>query len=179
MYLFFHRLRILLTIAFVVALGGGIFYFISLQTFEDNVKKFNLQVTVAVATEIQNALMNVTRTVEAPMNRFQVVILGENESLEALALRYGTTLRAIQIANGIDLSVTEGSGNRLIVPVNIAELNPPRIVEIYVAQIGDTLPAIADRRRMSLQQLEQDNPVLVQRGLIPGDLVFVSIELLT
>ena len=179
MYLFFHRLRIFLSVVIVLAIAAGVVYVILLRTYEERVNNFYQQVTVAVATAVQNTLYEVTRTAEAPLNRFQLVTVGPGESLETVAKRYGTSLLTLQIANGLDSNVTSGDGSTLVVPLNMETLNPPRVFNVYTAQYGDTLASIAEGQHMSLSLLQEDNPVLAQRGLIPGDIVFVSIELLT
>ena len=85
MYVFLHRLRILLTIVIVVVFAGGIYVLITANDYQARLATYNLQVTAAVATAIQNAVFDVTRTVEAPQNRYQVVTLGQNTDLQMLA----------------------------------------------------------------------------------------------
>ncbi len=54
------------------------------------------------------------------------------------------------------------------------QLDPPRrFKKPYKAQKGDELAAIAARNGITLQILEQDNPILAKRGLNPGDIVFI------
>lgn len=177
MYLFWYRLRIVLTILIVAGVAGGIFYFIQIRTYEDNLARYNIQVTAAVATAIQDALYNVTRTAEAPLNPFRLVQLGQNENLEALALNYGTTLEILQIVNGLGPEVVVGNGETIVVPVGIQTLEPLRTFTVYTAQSGDTLRSIAERNSVPLTLLEHDNPLLAQRGVSPGDLVFVGLVL--
>jgi LysM repeat protein len=141
-------------------------------------ENFNAQLTVAVATAVQEALLDATRTVEAPMNRYLYMHVAEGESLEALAEQYGSTLEVLQTVNQFDASVEEGDGGRVVVPVNLDELDPPRWVDTYTAILGDTLENIAERNGVPLSLLEFDNPVLAQRGVIPGDTVFIGIEII-
>lgn len=131
-----------------------------------------------MATAVQRALYNVTRTAEAPLSRFRLMRLDENASLQELADQNGTTLEILRTVNQIAPDVIEGNGGLLIVPLNLKELDPPRVMQVYIAQLGDTLESIADRNGLPLSLLEFDNPVLASRGLIPGDSVFVGTEII-
>ena len=55
MSLFLYRLRILLTIVFVVVIAGAIFTLVSVNSYQERVATYHVQVTAAVATAIQNA----------------------------------------------------------------------------------------------------------------------------
>lgn len=177
MFLFWYRLRIVLTIVVVAAVAGTIFYYIQVTTYESNLARYNVQLTVAVATAIQDAFYDLTRTAEAPGNLYQVVQLGENEDLEQLAERYGTTLTILQIVNGFGSNVVRGNGETIIVPVGLQVLEPLRTISIYRALPGETLATIAERNKIPLTLLEFDNPLLAQRGVVPGDLVFIGLIL--
>jgi hypothetical protein len=74
---FLYRIRFLIFLLIVVAVAGGIYYFISQRTYEQNLAIFETQVEAAVATAVENALINVTRTAEAPLNTFQLIQLGQ------------------------------------------------------------------------------------------------------
>ncbi len=176
--MFLYRLRIFLTIALVLSAVGVIFYSISLSTYNEGLDNYNRQLTVAVGTAIGDALLNVTRTAEVPMNRYQLLQLGEHQDLQAVADKYGTTLDLLRFVNQIDSSVTEGNGELIIVPVNVDELTPPRVLQVYIAQEGDTLMSIAQRNDLPVEILEYDNPVLAERGVIPGDTVFLGTQVI-
>lgn len=173
----FYRLRMLLTIIVVVGITVAIFYYVSLRDYEVNVTRFHLQVTAAVATSVQEALYTITRTAEAPGNAFVLVQLGQNENLDQLARRYGTTLDILRIVNGLAPDVTTGNGETVVMPIAIQTLEPLRTITVYTARQGDTLESIAERYITPLELLERDNPMLAQRGLVPGDIVFVGLEL--
>ena len=173
----YYRLRFLLTIIVVVGITGAVFYYISLRDYEASIERFHLQVTAAVATSVQETLYSVTRTAEAPGNVFQIIQLGQNENLDQLARRYGTTLEILQIVNGIAPDVTTGNGETVVMPIAIQVLEPVRTITVYKVQQGDTLASIAERYIIPLELLERDNPMLAQRGLIPGDTVFVGLEI--
>lgn len=173
----YYRLRLLLTIIVVAGITGAIFYFVSLRDYEANVARFNLQVTAAVATSVQEALYSVTRTAEAPGNAFLIIQLGQNENLDQLARRYGTTLEIFQIVNGFAPDVTTGNGETVVMPVAMPVLDPLRTITIHRAQPGETLASIAERYITPLELLQRDNPMLAQRPLLAGDIVFVGLEL--
>ena len=177
MYVFLYRMRILLTIVLVLLVAGGIYYVISTRNYEENLARYQVQVTAAVATAIQSAVYDVTRTVEAPSNVYQLVRLGENEDLEEVADRYGTTLEILRVVNGLAQDVTTGNGETLVIPVGVQVLDPVRTITLYTARAGDTLTSIAEANEISLELLEQDNPMLAQRGVVAGDTVFVGLEL--
>lgn len=175
--MFYYRLRLLLTIIVVIAITGAVFYYISLRDYEAGIERFHLQVTAAIATSVQETLFSVTRTAEAPGNMYQLVQLGQNENLDQLARRYGTTLEILQIVNGIAPDVTTGNGETVVMPIAMQELEPLRTITVHKVQSGDTLLSISERYVVPLELLERDNPMLAQRKLIPGDTVFVGLEL--
>jgi LysM repeat protein len=177
MYRIWYQLRLLLTLLLVVGAAVGVYYFISIRSYEEDVARFYLQVTAAVGTAVQQTLYDVTRTAEAPLNVFRVVTLGPNEDLEALAQRAGTTLEILQVVNGLGPEVRTGSGETIILPLGLTRLEPPRTITAYTARAGDTLESLAERNIVPLALLQQDNPALAQRGLVPGDTVFIGFEL--
>ena len=176
MYLL-YRLRFVFFLLLVVGVTGGIAYYIYIQNFEQDLERFNLQVTAGVATAVEEALIDVTRTAEAPQNRFQIITLDNPADLEAIAESYGSTLETLQIVNGLTPDITEGHGETIIMPVGITELEPRRQIRQYLAQPGDTLSELADLNLISLDLLQADNPMLAQRGLRPGDIVFIALVL--
>jgi hypothetical protein len=174
---FLYRIRFLIFLLIVVAVAGGIYYFISQRTYEQNLAIFETQVEAAVATAVENALINVTRTAEAPLNTFQLIQLGQNADLAEVARQAGTTLELLQVINGLGPEVRTGNGEVIVVPSNITEMTPPRQIQVYEAQIGDTLASIAERNTVDLALLQADNPILAQRGLHPGDTVFIGFRI--
>lgn len=177
MYRIYYRLRILITIAVALGIAGAVLYVVSFRDYEANIERYNLQVTSAVSTAVQSAIYDVTRTAEAPENVFQVVRLGANEDLAALAAANGTTLEILQVVNSLGPEVTVGNGETIVVPVGLKVLDPLRAIVPYMAQAGDTLESIAERNLVPLELVEQDNPMLARRGLTPGDTVFVALVL--
>jgi hypothetical protein len=73
--------------------------------------------------------------------------------------------------------VDSGSGETIIVPEGVQILEPPRRFELYLAVVGETLEAVAIRFNVRQDILEEDNPILAQRGVVPGDVVFIPILL--
>ncbi|MBZ0299829.1 MAG: LysM peptidoglycan-binding domain-containing protein [Anaerolineae bacterium] len=174
MYLFWYRLRIVLTFIVVVGILGALIYVISVRNYEEDLARYNIKVTAAVATAVQEAVYNVTRTAEAPLNVFRLVQLGQAEKLADVAERYGTTLEIIQIVNSLPPETIEGNGETIVVPVGIQQLDPLRTISVYTAQLGDTLETIAQRKSVTLALLKGDNPALAARGVHAGDLVFIG-----
>ncbi len=77
------------------------------------------------------------------------------------------------MANGLAQDVVSGAGTELIVPEGVQTLTPARRLRQYEAVAGDTLSSIAEQNDVLLEYLALDNPVLAQRGLNPGDIVFI------
>lgn len=177
MYRLLYRLRIIITVLIVAVSAGGIVTYILTRDYETRLDIYYVQATSAVESAVQNALHNATRTAEAPQNRYHLVTLGQNTDLNEVAQQYETTLELIQIVNGLPTTVTEGSGETIIVPQGIKNMDPLRLISTYRAQPGDTLAALAEANNITLSQIRQDNPVLAQRGLLPGDIVFIGTAL--
>ncbi len=177
MYRLVRVLRILLTIGVVAGVIAAVGYFISSNTNQAARDLYYRQATVVVETAIAGALFDATRTAEAPLPQFRLLRPAAGESLAALAERYDTTLEAIQMANGLAADVTVGGDQAIVVPAGERTLDPPRRLAPYTAGAGDTLAALAESRKLPLELLEADNPVLARRGLIPGDIVFIAVPL--
>ena len=177
MYKFWYRLRLLLTIIVVIGVAAAVYYFINVRTAQDNQARYNLQVTAAVGTAVQAALYDVTRTAEAPGQVFQLVKVDQGEDLKGIAERYSTTLDILRIVNKLAADVTTGDGSTLIIPVGMQILDPARTITAYTAQQGDTLNSISIKNNVSLDLLKRDNPALAQRGVVPGDIVFIGFVL--
>ncbi len=171
---FLYRLRILVTILLVAGVIAGVAYLIFTNSGERSLELYNRAVTAAIETAIGQALQQATRTSEAPLLRYQIVQLGEQENLERVAQRFNTTLEALQLANGLAPDVMTGNGERIIVPVNVREMIPPRKIRLYTVRAGDTLISIARENDVPLTLLERDNPPLFERDLAPGDTVFIA-----
>lgn len=174
MYRLLRWLRILFTLALVGGVIGGVAYFITLDNTRARQGLYDRMVTAAVETAVTGALYGATRTAEAPLVQYQVIQLGENESLLSLAEQHGTTLEIIQMVNGLQPDVTSGSNVRIIMPQGLTNLDPPRRLRIYTATAGDTLAMLAMVNEIPLAVMEADNPALVNRTLNPGDTVFIA-----
>ncbi len=175
MYRFVRFLRTLFIIALLAGVIGGVVYFIFTNSQKDQTVLYNRAVTAAVETAVKNALYGATRTAEAPLDQYRLITLGnEDQDLNELARQYHTSLAAIQMANGLLEDVTSGRNSRVIVPEGIQTLDPPRRLTIYTATEGDTLLDLALANDVPLEILEMDNPVLANRTLLPGDIVFIA-----
>jgi LysM repeat protein len=122
---------------------------------------------------VANALYDATRTAEAPLRQYRVIPLTPSDTLTAVAERYGTTVEVLRMANGLAPTVETGDGSEIIVPEGVQALDPPRTLAIIRAQSGESLESLSQRFRVPLDVLQLDNPVLSQRGVNPGDIVFI------
>jgi len=174
MYRFFYYLRILIILLVVAAIIGAIYYAIQQDNRNRTIQLYNRQVTAAVETAIANALYGATRTVEAPLPQYRYVTVSAEETLESVAERYGTTVETIREVNGLSAEVQTGDGTQLVVPEGILELNPPRRLRAYMGRAGDTLDSLAVENNVPLDILQTDNPILKDRGISPGDIVFIA-----
>jgi hypothetical protein len=170
-------IRTLLTLILVAAAFGGVGYYIWNDSRNKTIENYNRNVTLAVETAIWSALYDATRTAEAPLRHYRLITLGENELLLDVARRYNTTVDVLRMANNLLPTVDAGSGETIIVPEGVQELRPPRRFELYTAVAGDTLEVLAIRFNVRQDILEEDNPILAQRGIAPGDTVFIPILL--
>lgn len=174
----FGRLpRNLLLLLLVVGVFAAVALFIHQESLKERTERYYRQVTVEVETAIAHALYDATRTAEAPLTQYRVITLQANDTLTDIAARYNTTVEVLRMANGLAPDVESGAGVQIIVPEGVQALDPPRLLATYEARAGDTLSSIAQLRRIPLDILQQDNPVLAQRGVIPGDIVFIPILL--
>ena len=173
MYWFLYRLRFLVILLLVGGVIAGVAYVISVNDREVKIGIYNRSVTAAVETAIARTLIGATRTAEAPNLVYQLVQLGQGEALLDVAERYGTSLEALRMVNGLAPDVMVGNGERIVVPVNMLEIIPPRQIVVHTVRLGDTLEVLALENGLPLSFLEDENPVLVGRALIPGDIVFI------
>jgi LysM repeat protein len=166
-------IRNLLLLLLVIAVFAGVAVLITAGERQQLTNSYNTAVALAIDTAVYSALFDATRTVEAPLPQYRLIRLDPNQTLLEIALRFNTTVEAIRMANGLLPTVDSGNGEELVVPEGVQALSPPRRFEVYRAVDGDTLPRLAARFNIELAILELDNPVLTQRGMIPGDIVFV------
>jgi LysM domain len=173
--MFLRRIaRFIMILILLAAIFGGVGYYIVTDDYNRRLDKYNLNVTLAIETAISNSLFDATRTAESDLPHYLLIKLGQNEFLADIAVQYDTTVDVLRIANGLDQTVESGSDVDLIVPQGVHVLDPPRRFFPYTAVVGDTLESLAVRNNVPLDILEQDNPILAQRGLTPGDIVFIA-----
>lgn len=169
-----RRLVLLLLIAAIfVALG----YLITSESRKRQQEAYHLQVTAVVQTSVAQALFDATRTAESGLSQYRLVKVASNEALIDIAEHYHTTVDVLRMANGLRSDVEYGNGGQLIVPEGVQFLSPPRRFQIHTASAGDTLDNLAKFYDVPIDLLRQDNPVLAERGLIPGDIVYVPVIL--
>jgi LysM repeat protein len=171
--MFRRVLRNLFILALVIAAFGAVGLFINQGRRDELRRLYDLQLTSGVETAIAHALYDATRTAEAPLAQYRLITLDADDTLTEIAARYNTTVEVLRMANGLETSVESGAGVRIIVPEGVAALDPPRVLSAYEAAADDTLNTLAQRFRSPLDVIELDNPVLAQRGVNPGDIVFI------
>ncbi len=168
-------LRNFLLLILVSALFAGMAFAI---TYDDRRRDLTIAYdnnTRIVRTAIRLALNDATRTMEADIPHFRYLLIEEGKPLIDVAAEYNTTIDVIRMANRLLPSVDAGSGVRLIIPQNVQVLSPPRTYRpVYVANGNETLEQLAAQFDVPVEILREDNPILDQRGIIAGDLVFVA-----
>lgn len=175
-YRIWRVVRFLLILVAVSALTGAVVYFIQTNRQEALSEAYNRQLVMARETAVANALFAATRTAEAPLPQYRQLRI-QNESLEQIADRYNTTVIVLRLANAFNSDVHHVDDATLIIPEGVQELDPPRQFITHQARPGQTLAQLAEDYDLPLSLLEMDNPILAQRGLNPGDLVFIAIIL--
>ncbi|MBZ0289186.1 MAG: LysM peptidoglycan-binding domain-containing protein [Anaerolineae bacterium] len=176
--MWFRWLRRLFLLTLVIGVFGVVGFFIKKGIDEEIQTQYDVQVTTAIETAIAARLNNATRTAEAPLPQYRLVTLGKGESLLDVAQQYHTTVEVLRMANRLLPTVDFGTGETIVVPEGVQVLDPPRWLNAITAQPNDTLATLASLHDITLEQLQMDNPVLANRELLPGDIVFIP-ELLT
>ncbi len=171
--MFGRVLRNLLILALVIAVFGAVALFINEGRMAEVKRLYDLQLTSGIETAIADALFDATRTAEAPLEQYRLIKLDADDTLTEIATRYNTTVEVLRMVNGLALDVETGDGIEIIVPEGLQTLDPPRVLDTYEAVAGDSLDLLARRHGVPIEVLRQDNPVLAQRQLNPGDIVFI------
>lgn len=166
-------LRNLFLLLLIAAVFAGVGIYIKQGTDAKNLSLYYERVTLQVSTAVYAALYDATRTLEADLPHYRYITVTDTESLLDIALRYDTTVEVLRMANNLLPNVDYGDGGKLIVPQGVKVLSPPRRFTAYVAVDGDTLEQLSGRFDIGLEIVRLDNPILVQRGIIPGDIVFI------
>jgi LysM repeat protein len=176
--MWFRWVRRLFLLALVVGIFAAVGIGIQSGINNDFRTQYNLQVTTAIQTAIAARLNDATRTAEAPLPQYRLIMLDNGEALLDVAQRYHTTVEVLRMANRLLPTVDFSTGGTLVVPEGVQLLDPPRWFNPIIAQPNDTLSNLAALNDITLEQLQADNPVLANRKLLPGDIVFIP-ELLT
>lgn len=166
-------IRRLLILALLAVVFGGVGFFISRGMQAELENHYATSVALAVDTAVAGALFDATRTAEAALPQYLLYKTGESERLLDIAQTYNTTIDVLRMANNLLPTVDFGKGEQIVVPVGIQFLDPPRRFEVYIGGADDTLERLATRFNAPLEILQQDNPILAQRGVNPGDIVFI------
>lgn len=175
MYFFKRFLRFLILFLLVAALFAAVGYYIFTEDLRERTTLYQQNSTLAVQTAVSGALFDATRTMEGDQRQFRYLRVESTEALADVAERYNTTVEVLRMANNLLPSVDFGDGTMVVVPEGVRVLDPPRRYQTpYVAFQGDTLESVAARFNIPLEIIRLDNPVLVRRGVIPGDQIFVA-----
>ena len=173
-YRLWAYLRVLIILISIAAILGAVAFRASEDSYAQSEQLYYRQLTVEVGTAVANALNNVTRTVEAPLRQYRLLTVTADDQLDTLAEQYNTTADVIRMANSLLPGVNTGDGNQLIIPEGVTAFDPPRRLTIHRATVGETLEALAQLNDLALRIVLEDNPVLAERALMPGDVVFIA-----
>lgn len=128
---------------------------------------------------IASVSFTISAWAEVPTDRvFQQIIhiVQPGENLFRIALRYGTTVEALQAANRLS-GATIYVGQRLVIPQSGAAPSAVGAGTIYVVQPGDTLSSIASRYGVTTVALIQANDLASPDRIYVGQhLVIPSIS---
>jgi LysM repeat protein len=166
-------LRFLFMLILVSSIVGGIGYLITTDNTRKQAVIYYDRVTLAVETAIARTLFELTRTAEANLPHYRYMTIENGRPLIEIAEQFNTTIDAIRMANGLLPTVDVGDGSLVVVPEGVQELLPPRRLRAVEAAAGDTLETLAVRYNADVDLVLIDNPVLADRQLLPGDLVFI------
>ena len=94
----------------------------------------------------------------------QIHVVQQNQTLTGIAQAYGTTVNEIIEANEVPNPNNLVNGQTLVIPI---------VGSFYWVQPGDTLSSIAEKFRMSYQQLAQINRLSVNQPLSVGFRLYI------
>jgi LysM repeat protein len=113
-------------------------------------------------------------------------VIQPGETLTAIAIRYGVTVEAIVVANGITDPNHIQAGDVLIIPLGDAASPTPGPsatpaptasgspeVTIYVVQAGDTLQRIANRFGVTVQAIQEANGITDPNKIYVGQQLII------
>jgi LysM repeat protein len=100
-----------------------------------------------------------TRPAPTPLPGASRHLVQPGETLFRLARRYGTTVAALQVANGLGSGTLIYAGQTLIIPTAAPANSPatPRPDQVYVVQPGETLFRLALRFGTTVAELQRAN----------------------
>ena len=101
-------------------------------------------------------------------------VVQQGETLSSIALRYGTTVQAIMLANGISNANLVYVGQRLQIPGGSSGATGGTASGVYVVQAGDSLGAIAARYGTTVASLMALNGIANPGMIFPGQRLRVN-----
>lgn len=105
-------------------------------------------------------------TPESPVSAVHQHLIQPGETLLGIAMQYGVSMAAIQLANGMRDSIDLLAGQTLSVPGSTQWLNESRFWIVHVVRSGETLVGVADAYDLTVEQILRVNaiadPALIQ-----------------
>ena len=111
---------------------------------------------------------------DKPLSSWRTYTLTATDKLDRIASQHGIPLARLKAVNGIGPRTRVGAGQQILVPVKGSQaafeplpavFRPPSVPEprmrkiVYVVKRGDTLPSIAQRHRVSAEDLRRWNQI--------------------
>lgn len=105
-------------------------------------------------------------TPDSPTPAVHQHIIQPGETLLGIAMQYGVSMAAIQLANGMGDSIDLLAGQTLSIPGSTQWLNESRFWIVHVVRSGETLVGVADAYDLTVDQILRVNaiadPALIQ-----------------
>ena len=118
--------------------------------------------------------------VAAPATAAATHVVQPGENLFRIALRYGTTIRALSDLNGIYNPAQIHTGQQLTIPGSATTpspaYQPAHATSTHVVQAGETLTTIASRYGVSVWTLVQANNIASASLILPGQTLVIPPE---
>lgn len=100
-------------------------------------------------------------------------IVQPGETLFRIAMRYGVTVDALRLANGLTETSVLLSGQALVIPTGAAGVSPQAGARSHRVSQGESLEQIARRYNITLEALLRANNLTAATPLRPGQIVLI------
>lgn len=105
-----------------------------------------------------------------------VHVVQRGETLYSIAQAYGTTVEALQAANGIDNPTLIAVGQRLIIPPGGGQVVPVGLASSVMVQPGDSLRSLALRYGASANEIATLNHITNPEKLVTGQALALAAD---